>query len=67
MGPVALRATALFFIGLPLLSLATGAWKNNHIPFLFVLAQAALYVSWGGALWTLASVRSGIRGRDDGL
>lgn len=67
MGPVALRATALFFIGLPILSLATGAWKNNHIPFLLVLAQAALYVSWGAALWRLASVRSATRGSDGAL
>lgn len=67
MGPLALRATALFFIGLPILSLGTGAWKNNHIPFLVVLAQAALYVSWGAALWKLASVRSASRGSDDVL
>lgn len=58
MGPIALRGTAAFFIGLPILSLATGAWKDNHIPFAVVLAQAALYISWGAALWRLASVRA---------
>lgn len=54
MPPLGLRATAAFFMVLPVVSLATGAWRNNSIPLPLVLAQSVLHWSWGVALLRLA-------------
>lgn len=58
MSPFALRLTAMFFFGIPVISLATGAWRNNHLGLPSVLVLAVIYCSWAVALWRLASTRS---------
>ena len=58
MSPFALRLTAMFFFGIPVISLATGAWRNNHLGLTWVLVMGVIYFSWGVALLRLASTRS---------
>ncbi len=57
LSPMSLRIGAAFFVGLPLASLATGAWKNNFT-FPWVLLPMIGYIVCGVSMWTLARIRS---------
>ena len=58
MSPLSLRLAALFFGGLPVVTLVTGAWRNNPVPGIFVLLQGVVYVGIAFALLRLARRRS---------
>ena len=59
LSPITLRVFAVIYVGLPIASLATGAWRDNHIHPLFLVPQGLLYFAWGLALWRLATRRRG--------
>ena len=61
--PATLCLFALVYIGLPIASFATGAWKNNRIPLPVLLPQAIMYIGWGVAMWRLAARRHSARAR----
>lgn len=58
MSPASLRFAAVFFGGLPIASLFTGAWRNNHLPLVLVLLQCLVYLGICVSLFRLASRRA---------
>ena len=62
-----LRLFAFVYIGLPIASFATGAWKNHRIPLMLLLPQAVMYIGWGVAMWRLAVRRRSTRAGSDTL
>ena len=53
-----LRGAALFFLAVPVISLATGAWRQMNLPWPLFAFEAVLYLLIGRKLWRSAQSRS---------
>jgi hypothetical protein len=58
LSPLALRLSALFFGGLPLLAFATGSWRSSSLPKPWPVVQSVGYFLVAISLWRLARQRS---------
>jgi hypothetical protein len=58
LSPLALRLSALFFGGLPLLGFVTGAWRTSSQPKPWLIVQGVGYFLAAISLWRLARQRS---------